>query len=259
MFGSSGAEGPVAHGEVTWEGQRRASPTKARVLAKRIRAVAAWARLSLPRETVRQQLRVDRPLPFAGIRSRVCRRKRDHGSVRHAFKTKPQNQRGLCCGFILEHAYVERIGSVAYGEGYPDQRRSLAQNRDLAKEDAPKICGTRDLIQFNLPRHGAPLVCGETASAIRGLRENGRQAFLRLPATPVHGICCGREKDKGEAGWFDVGGEEVKRSVLHGLHIQSCAPDFRNHQDVDELFRLGRQLENVLKGTIRKPGIGENH
>ena len=58
MFGSSGAEGPVAHGEVTWEGQRRASPTKARVLAKRIRAVAAWARLSLPRETVRQQFRV---------------------------------------------------------------------------------------------------------------------------------------------------------------------------------------------------------
>ena len=184
--------------EVTWEGQRRASPTKARVLAKRIRAVAAWARLSLPRETVRQQLRVDRPLPFAGIRSRVCRRKRDHGSVRHAFKTKPQNQRGLCCGFILEHAYVERIGSVAYGEGYPDQGRSLGQNRDLAKEDAPKICGTRDLIQFNLPRHGAPLVCGETASAIGGLRENGRQAFLRLPATPVHGICCGREKDRGK-------------------------------------------------------------
>jgi len=167
MFGSSGAEGPVAHGEVTWEGQRRASPTKARVLAKRIRAVAAWARLSLPRETVRQQLRVDRALPFAGIRSRVCRRKRDHGSVRHAFKTKPQNQRGLCCGFILEHAYVERIGSVAYGEGYPDQRRSLAQNRDLAKEDAPKICGTRDLIQFNLPRHGAPWC------AVKQLRQLG--------------------------------------------------------------------------------------
>jgi len=131
----------------------------------------------------------------------------------------------------------------------------LTEKGILTKEE---VLRRIEILRKKMPRHGAPLVCAETASATGGLRENGRQAFLRLPATPVHGICCGREEDKGEAGWFDVGGEEVKRSVLHGLHIQSCAPDSRNHQDVDELFRFGRQLKNVLKGTIRKPGIGEN-
>jgi len=78
-----------------------------------------------------------------------------------------------------------------------------------------------------------------------GLRlrcENGQQAFLRLPGTPVRGICCGREECRREAGRFDVGGEEVKSSALHGFHIQRDVPGFRHHQDVDGLAALAASL-----------------
>jgi len=129
--------------EVTWEGQRRASPTKARVLAQRIRAVAAWARLSLPRETVHQQLRVDRALPFVGIRSRVCRRKREVTGA-CVMPSKP-NRRTREAFAVVSYSNMLMLNALA---------QLLTEKGILTKEE---VLGRIEILRKKMPRKSAAL------------------------------------------------------------------------------------------------------